>query len=105
MKIFLDDIREPPDNTWDVARSYEDALFLVEYLGFPDEVSFDHDLGTEKTGLDFAHFLIELDLDTGAMPVQFTYRVHSANPVGRANIEGLLSGYLRFRRNRAAGAI
>ena len=97
MKIFLDDIRDPPDSTWEVVRTYSDAVELVHHSGFPDEVSFDHDLGTEKTGLDFAHFLIDLDLDSGAMPGNFSYRIHSANPVGRANIEGLLEGYLRFR--------
>lgn len=80
-----------------LARSYDDAVAMVTVFGFPQMVSFDHDLGTEKTGLDFAHFLINLDIDTNLMPDGFTYTVHSANPVGRANIEGLLESYLRFR--------
>lgn len=100
MKLYLDDKRDPPTEiAWShiVVRSYDEAVQLVKDFGFPEEVSFDHDLGTEKTGLDFAHFLIDLDLDTGTMPDNFSYNVHSANPVGRANIVGLLGGYLRFR--------
>ena len=100
MKLFLDDKRDPPGEiAWShiVVRSYEEAVEYVTQFGFPEEVWFDHDLGTEKTGLDFAHFLINLDLDTGAMPVQFTFRVHSANPAGHDNIVGLLDRYLRFR--------
>ncbi len=101
-KLFLDDVRDPPDDTWTLARSYSEAVALVEQHGFPDEVSFDHDLGKapvleDKSGLDFAHFLINLDLDTGAMPNNFTFHVHSANPAGRDNIVGLMEGYLRFR--------
>lgn len=103
MKIYLDDKRDPPSEiAWShiVVRSYEEAVQLVENFGYPEEISFDHDLGTEKTGLDFAHYLVDLDLDTGAMPDNFTYKIHSANPVGRANIEGLMEGYLAFRRTR-----
>ena len=100
MKLFLDDIREPPDTSWVVVRSYADAVRAVEQDGYPQMVSFDHDLGSEKTGLDFAHFLVNLDLDTQAMPDGFTYRVHSANPVGHENIDGLLGRYLRFRNEQ-----
>jgi hypothetical protein len=56
-------------------------------------------IGTDKTGLDFAHFLVDLDLDKGLMPVKFTYNVHSSNPVGRDNIIGLMDGYLRWKRD------
>lgn len=97
MKLFLDDIRDPPDNTWSVARTYSDAVDLIRELGYPEEISFDHDLGDEKTGLDLAHYLIEMDLDSKSMPGNFSFSVHSANPVGRANIKALLDGYMRFR--------
>jgi hypothetical protein len=38
-----------------------------------------------------------LDLDAGTMPVNFQFQVHSANPIGRQNIEGLLDGYIRWK--------
>lgn len=97
MKLFLDDLRFPLKPTWTIARSYDEAVRLVEQYGFPSKVSFDHDLGDGPTGCDFAHYLINLDLDKGLMPEHFSFRVHSANPIGAANIEGLLSGYLRWK--------
>ncbi len=106
-KLFLDDVRDPPDETWMLARSYSEAVALVEQHGFPTCCAFDHDLGKapileDKTGLDFAHYLIELDLDTGTMPDDFTFSVHSANPVGRDDIVHLLERYLRFRDDDGA---
>jgi hypothetical protein len=103
MKLFLDDTRIPKDvqlydADWIVVRSYEEAVDFVEAFGFPEWVSLDHDLGTEKTGLDFAHFLVDLDLDRNVMPNNFSFTVHSANPVGVKNITGLLDGYLRWKR-------
>lgn len=110
MKLFLDDIRQSPDDTWTIARSYDTAVSIVESHGFPDIVSFDHDLGDdEKTGATFARFLVDLDLDKGVMPGRapseplavmpagFAYMVHSANPVGRDNIVGLLDRYMRWK--------
>lgn len=102
MKLFLDDVRDPPDDTWVVARSYDEAVEVIQLHGLSniEMVSFDHDLGSEKTGMDVAHFLINLDLDTGALLDQFTFKVHSANPVGHENIEALLERYLRFRHEQ-----
>jgi hypothetical protein len=48
-------------------------------------------------------FLIEEDLDmneaynTNFIPSNFEFNVHSANPVGAANIEGYLNSYLNTR--------
>lgn len=43
--------------------------------------------------------LIDLDLDAGGTVIapDFTYPIHSANPVGRENIRGLLDQYLAVR--------
>lgn len=97
MKLFLDDLRNPPTLTWCVARSYEEAVTLVQKHGFPEHVSFDHDLGDGPTGMDFAHYLIAIDLDHGIMPKNFTYTVHSANPIGAENIATLLDRYIRWK--------
>ncbi len=127
--LFLDDIREPKDVTWiliggvgcwaadwTVVRSYNEAVAWVEANGFPDVISFDHDLGyeewntdgttgivvvtsaiEEKSGFDFAHWLVNQDMDHGTMPAGFTYTIHSKNPEGERNIRGLLDGYLKFK--------
>ena len=108
-KLFLDDVRElawvypdaDPDE-WVVCRSFADAAHAIGRLGWPSFVSFDHDLGDGvPTGYDLAKVLIELDLDTPqgeeGLPRDFEFAVHSANPVGRANIEALLTRYLVYR--------
>lgn len=100
-RMFLDDIRDPPNDggDWVIVRSYDDAVGVVQERGFPSLVSFDHDLGDQvPSGKDFANWLVELDMNTGAMPDDFEFRVHSANPVGAANIRGLLESYLQIRR-------
>lgn len=118
--LFIDDERDPaitvedfswrrrmalvpidysqPRQPWTIARSHDEAVRLVAEFGFPEHVSFDHDLGdAASSGLTFARFLVDLDLSTGAMPEGFAFDVHSANPVGKANIVGLMESYLSHR--------
>jgi len=97
--------RNPPDTwhlgEWIVARNYGEAEELLTRFGMPSFVSFDHDLGEERTGLDVARMIAERDLDMGDMPPGFAYEVHSANPVGRQNIRSYLESYLKFRESSA----
>ena len=117
--LFLDDERTPKDVTWlliggvgcrgadwKIVRSYDEAVAWVTEHGFPDVISFDHDLGLMhyandysdgKTGYDFARWLTEYDMDTNTMPFDFKYTIHSKNPTGSDNIRGLLEGYLKFK--------
>jgi hypothetical protein len=117
--LFLDDERNPQDvkwiligdvghwgANWAIVRSYDEAVSWVTEHGFPDVISFDHDLGLMhyandysdgKTGFDFAKWLVEYDMDTHTMPRDFKYTVHSKNPTGAKNIHGLLDNYLNFR--------
>ena len=104
--LFLDDNRDtgtalpPYPLSWIIARSYGEAVQVVEELGFPKYVSFDHDLGdmNEKTGYDFAQYLVLQDMDHRTMPEGFSFFVHSCNPVGKMNIETYLNNYLNFKR-------
>lgn len=97
--LYLDDEREPStDKPWDIVRTYDDAVNYVKKHGIPDYISFDHDLGEEKTGYDFAKWLVEQDLDgKRVFPSDFEYNVHSANPVGAKNIDNHLGAYRRYR--------
>lgn len=107
--LWLDDTRDPlytlNSQEWTIARTYQEAVDLVKKLGFPRYVSFDHDLGivdgVEENGADFAHWLVEYDLDHNTMPKDFTFFVHSANPQGSINISSLLNNYLRFRAEQS----
>jgi hypothetical protein len=97
-KLYLDDLRTPQSAGWVVVRSYDEAVTYVQTHGFPQAVSFDHDLGDAvPTGMDFARWLVEQDLDSNSMPDSFEFNVHSANPVGRDNINGLLTNYIKHK--------
>lgn len=99
-KLYLDDIRTPLSDGWVVVRSYDEAVSYVQVNGFPREVSLDHDLGEAvPTGMDFARWLVEQDLDHDSMPDNFEFNIHSANPVGSDNISGLLTSYLNHKRS------
>lgn len=104
-KLYLDDVRYPADATYIVARTVEEAQQLIEQYGVPEHISFDHDLGVDNTGnlipdgYDFAKWLAEMDMNGEIMlPKDFTFEVHSQNPVGAENIRAYLSSYL-FRRD------
>ena len=97
MKMWLDDIRIPPTSEWVWAKTYENAVSLIEKNGLPEHISFDHDLGDSeaKTGYDLAKWIVNADLDGKIdIPMTWTYALHTANPVGRENIRSLLDNYL-----------
>ncbi|ENH6339639.1 hypothetical protein ABWH74_002989 [Burkholderia vietnamiensis] len=98
-RLFIDDIRDPMEPDWYVARTSSEAIMLLETLGCPREISFDHDLGGTDTAMLVVKRLVEIDLDSGGVffPNNFVYTVHSANPVGRENIRGLMDQYLAIR--------
>lgn len=80
MRIFLDDERLPPQDGkgWIIVRSVGDAIKSVEANGFPVFVSFDNDLGERQPeGRCFAAWLLVLDMDSGNMPENFAFYVHS----------------------------
>ena len=123
--LYLDDIRNPhmtyphmKDEDWIVVKNYDEFVKLIEEKGLPEMVSFDHDLAQEhypsgnpqlyhpagplpydkykeKTGLDCAKWLVDYCLDRKLeLP---TWGVHSANPVGAANIAAYLESFERIR--------
>lgn len=91
--LFIDDIREPSMNIKGngyqlyVSTGYDDAIVALQNQVF-DIISFDHDLGTEKTGYDIAKYIVENNI-----PIREGFKIHSANPVGRFNISQLLNHY------------
>lgn len=122
--LFLDDIRNPDyvkdGRDYVLARSFDEATELVYRRGLPSHIAFDHDLGWDelepnengliidlgqeaKSGYDFAHWLVEGDLEGHLdIPETFTWSIHSSNPVGAANINGLLTSYMRTKYGHTA---
>lgn len=89
-KIYLDDLRAPPDSSWMVARTVDAAKHLISEYGVPNEMSLDHDLGT---GIDAPELLkwIATEFMDGRMPrsiLTTKVTVHSANIPGILNLRG-----------------
>jgi hypothetical protein len=109
-KLWLDDLRPVPDNTWDIVKNYEEFVAYITTNGVPELISFDHDLGSEhykalfkcpkkhilnkgfikKTGYDCAKWLVENDYKINY------FKVHSMNPIGAINIETLLNNWKKY---------
>lgn len=105
-KLWLDDVRDPPDATWRVARTSRQALALVREHGAPWRMSLDHDLGLVKvlpdgrevrTSVDRAEhednamiFLKELASMLVSPP---KWEVHSSNPPARESMEAFLKSW------------
>jgi hypothetical protein len=90
--MYLDDIRNPFDKGFMICRSSQDAISCVEKHGMPIFISFDHDLGGDDTSMKFIHWLSNQLADGNLkFPKEFMYYIHSANPVGKENIRGLMT--------------
>ena len=92
-RIWLDDIRPMPEgfNFW--AKTVDDAKAKI-LCQKVDMISFDHDLGQKETGYDLAKFIENMAAYHNIDPI--TWQVHSANPVGRKNIEMAMKSAERF---------
>jgi hypothetical protein len=121
MKLFLDDIRVPYDvfkttinpifennEDWAIVRDYHQFVNYITKFGLPDFISFDHDLSyehyleenqsdieygslIEKTGYDASKWLVNYCEENDLRLPDFY--VHSANPVGKKNIECYLENF------------
>jgi len=100
--MYLDDIRNPKmtNKDWAVVRSSAEAIDYVTTHGMTDYASFDHDLGGDDTTMVFLRWLIDYDMDNGGSIISpdFTWNVHSSNPVGEVNIDGLLNSYMNTKK-------
>jgi hypothetical protein len=103
------------ENDWVIVRDFHQFCDYLQKNGVPDFISFDHDLADdhyndlfsnknwsksdndivlkydeykEKTGYECAKWLVDFCLESSyKLP---DYQVHSANPVGKKNIESYL---------------
>ncbi len=95
-RMFLDDERFPTDETAEIVRSSEEAFQMIFDKGIPKHIYFDHDLGGQDTSMEFIKTWIAYMYENPEiqMPKNFSYSIHSQNPVGAANIRNLLNGWL-----------
>src|SRR5262245_28602856 len=86
MRLWIDDLRPPPDEGWYWAKSSAEALSV---LGCDvREISFDHDLGGDDTAMPVAREIERMAYE-GAIHA-IAWHIHSANPVGRANLKAAM---------------
>ena len=96
MKIYLDDIRDAPEG-WTKVETVEMAIQLLK-MGDVEEISLDHDLGeNRKTGYEVAKWIEKQVITKGFIPPVIF--IHSANPVGRKNIEAAIKRIRKFQEN------
>ena len=116
LRLYLDDIRTPVDDDWIVVRNYDEFVKQIKLhgLGNFEVISLDHDLGegamveyytnvknnymldynniNERTGMDCCRYLVSESMNE-KIPLPQIY-VHSANPIGSANMMGYINNYL-----------
>ena len=117
LRLYLDDIRTPVDDDWIVVRNYDEFVAAIKLhgLGNFEVISLDHDLGEgamieyytnvknnyvldynnieEKTGMDCCRYLVAESMNE-KIPLPQIY-IHSANPIGSANMIGYINNYLK----------
>ena len=120
MYLYLDDVRIPTEGEWEVVKNYDDFVAHIRLNGLEnyEVISLDHDLGEsamieyytntkpnfeldykrieEKTGYDCAKWLVAESIAKN-IPLPQIY-VHSANPIGSANIIGYINNYFRNQK-------
>jgi hypothetical protein len=116
LRLYLDDVRTPVDDDWIVVRNYDEFVAQIKLngLGNFEVISLDHDLGegamveyytnvknnymldynniNERTGMDCCRYLVSESMNE-KIPLPQIY-VHSANPIGSANMMGYINNYL-----------
>lgn len=93
MKLFVDDIRNPPDGSWFLTRNYNEAIDILQSCKV-SVVSLDHDLGNGKSGYDVAKW-IEKQVFLHQIQAP-EILCHSQNPVGKRNILAVAEAIEKF---------
>lgn len=86
VKLWIDDIRPAPEG-WTWAKSSAEAIEMIDMFTLHriERISFDHDLGGEDTAIKVVDHIERCVYYNHQRPPLMT--VHSANPVGRQNLE------------------
>lgn len=93
MKIWVDDLRMVPEGYWGT-KSVDETIKLIEYaekIGEEIELlDLDHDLGDyARDGGDAIKLLDYL----AVRETFYKIKIHTANPVGRMNMERMIDRY------------
>lgn len=98
MNVYLDDVREALPG-WTLVRTAAEAIALLEG-GEVINLSLDHDLGGDSTAMEVVNWIEEAVVYRDFHPPEMV--IHSANPVGRANLQRAIDSITRQRERRDA---
>lgn len=104
MKLYVDDIRNAPDENWTVARTVLSAIRAIKMFDF-DEISLDHDIShqvaigslsrpypCDETFEAVALYIAEkYHTDMGVPRSYPKITLHTSNPVGAEKMKGVLA--------------
>lgn len=107
MKIFLDDVRVPLDNTWTEFKDPYDCIDCVrDNIDSITHISFDHDLwyvndfGEEISWYDVLTWVLEFYYSRcKQLPI---ITLHTANPVWKKNMEDQIKSYALYYKKTHA---
>jgi hypothetical protein len=105
MKLYVDEIREAPDESWTLVRTIGEAVrFIVRYMPEISHISLDHDISYEvivegtyrpfpspETYQPIAHVIGLVYRDNDYVAPKVT--IHSANDVGAKEMLNILAFY------------
>lgn len=99
MKLFVDDIRNAPDESWTVARTVNSAIRALAMFS-PTEISLDHDISHQvavgdlsrpypcaETFQAVAHYIV---MKHNALDWNPKVIIHTSSPVGAKELEAIL---------------
>lgn len=105
MKLWIDDIRTPPDDSWHICRNVSAAIRALDmFWNEVSEINLDHDIshqvvmaGTsrtypcDETFEAVARYLACLKGQDGAAPWHPTIKIHTSNRVGAVRMRDILN--------------
>lgn len=101
MKLWVDDLRTPPDDTWTWAKTVAHAIALLVSTPDIEVMSLDHDLGEGRGEFDYAaiydtkpiiYWLIDRH-EEGTDQWPDRVEVHSSNPPGATWLREMIKRY------------
>ncbi len=89
-KLFVDDLRKTPNDTWMAARTVTEAIRLLHFNHF-EQVSLDHDIvDSDETFMPVAMYLAARWVDKSGNQFCPTITIHTGNPVGSEKMHEVL---------------
>jgi hypothetical protein len=90
VRLWLDDVRDPPDERWTWVTTVADAIELMK-AGNVIEASLDHDLGEDEEGTELqeGRTLVYWMAENDCWPAE-QITIHSANVVGVDYMIGMI---------------